>query len=226
MSTIRVDLHCHTRYSFDSSMPPEVLVDRCVRRGIGALAVTEHNNIDGALAVRKIAPFKVIIAEEIKTNQGEIIGLFLNEAVPRGLTPQETVARIKSQGGLAAVPHPFDRFRGGSRLKERALELVAGDIDIMEAFNCRTTLLRDSERAEAFGRAHGHVLGVGSDAHTPYEIGGGYVEMEDFDLRSPQEFLAKLREGTIVAKRANPLVHVPTRVVKSIRQLGRLLHRR
>jgi hypothetical protein len=223
LTTIRVDLHSHTRYSFDSSMPPEVLVDRCVRRGIGALAVTEHNNIDGALAVQQIAPFKVIIAEEIKTNQGEIIGLFLKQPIPRGLTPEETVARIKSQGGLAAIPHPFDRFRSGSAIKRRALESVADDIDIMEAFNCRTTLLRDSERAEAFGREHGMALGVGSDSHTPFEIGGGYVEMEDFDLRSPQDFLAKLREGTIVAQRANPLVHVPTRLVKSIRQVRRLL---
>lgn len=226
MSTIRVDLHSHTRYSFDSSMPPEVLVDRCVRRGIGALAVTEHNNIDGALAVQKIAPFKVIVAEEIKTAQGEIIGLFLKEAVPRGLTPQETVARIKSQGGLVAVPHPFDRFRSGSVIKQRALELIVGDIDILEAFNCRTTLLRDSERAEAFGRAHNLALGVGSDSHTPLEPGGGYVEMDDFDIRSPQEFLAKLREGRITGRRANPLVHVPTRMVKSIRQLRGLVRRR
>lgn len=199
-------------------MPTEVLVDRCVRRGITCLAVTEHNTITGALAVQRIAPFKVIVGEEIKTNMGEIIGLFLKEEVPRGLSPQETIARIKAQGGLVAVPHPYDRFRG-SRLNERVLELVADEIDIMEAFNARTTLLRDSERAEAFGRAHGHALGAGSDSHTPIEVGGVAIEMEDFDLRDPQEFLHKLRESRIVGARANPLVHVPTRIVKVLRTL-------
>ena len=189
---VRVDLHSHTRYSFDSAMPPAVLVDRCVRRGITCLAVTEHNTIAGALAVREIAPFKVIVGEEIKTNRGEIIGLFLREEVPRGLSPQETVERIRSQGGLVAVPHPYDRFRG-SRLKEEVLDLLADQFDIMEAFNARTTLLRDSQRAEAFGRAHGHALGIGSDSHTPIEIGGAYIEMEDFNLRDTVEFLEKLR---------------------------------
>ena len=202
-------------------MPIDILVDRCVRRGVNCLAVTDHNTIQGALAVQQIAPFKVIIGEEIKTNQGEIIGLFLKDEIPRGLSPQETIARIKEQGGLVDVPHPYDRFRG-SRLKEQALQEVAGQIDIMEAFNARTTLLRDSDRAEAFGRTHGHALGAGSDSHTPIEVGGIGIEMEDFDLRSPQEFLGCLRESRIVGERACPLVHVPTRLVKIVRSLKAL----
>lgn len=220
MSFLHVDLHSHTRFSFDSSMPPEVLVDRCVKKGITCLAVTEHNNIAGAVYVQQIAPFKVIIGEEIKTDHGEIIGLFLKEEVPRDLSPAETVERIHRQGGLAAVPHPFDRFRG-SRLDEEWLVKLAGQIDITEAFNCRTTLLRDSERAEDYGRRRGHALGIGSDSHTPIEVGGAHIEMEDFDLRDPQEFLAKLRQGRLVGQRANPLVHVPTRLVKTIRSLRR-----
>ncbi|MSQ27207.1 MAG: PHP domain-containing protein [Dehalococcoidia bacterium] len=219
---LHVDLHSHTRFSFDSSMPPEVLVARCVSRGITCLAVTEHNNIDGARYVQQIAPFKVIVGEEIKTDQGEIIGLFLTEEVPRDLTPEETLDRIHRQGGLAAVPHPYDRFRG-SRLTETALNKFAGQIDITEAFNCRTTLLRDSQRAEDYGRRRGHALGIGSDSHTPSEIGGAHIEMEDFDLRDPQEFLAKLRQGRLVGQRANPLVHVPTRLVKTMRSVKRLL---
>lgn len=218
---IRVDLHSHTRYSWDCAMPPEVLVQRCIQRGVTCLAVTDHNTIAGGIAVQQIAPFRVIVGEEIKTRQGEIIGLFLSQEVPRGLSPQETVARIRSQGGLVAVPHPYDRFRG-SRLDSQVLDLLADDIDIMEAFNARTTLLRDSTRAEAFGRAHGHVLGIGSDSHTPIEVGGAYIEMEEFDLRSPGEFLEKLRQGTMVARRANPLVHLPTRIVKTLRALRRL----
>ena len=201
-------------------MPAEVLVERAVEQGIGCLAVTEHNNIEGALAVKKIAPFKVIIGEEIKTNRGEIIGLFLQEEVPRGLSPFETIDRIRDQGGLVEVPHPFDRFRR-TRLDADALRAIASEIDIMETFNSRTTLLRDSARAEAFGRTNGHVFGVGSDAHTPLEVGRAYLEMEDFDLRSPLEFLDKLRSGRLVCRRANPLVHVPTRVVKTIRSVKR-----
>lgn len=201
-------------------MPAEVLVQRAVEQDIACLAVTEHNNIEGALAVKKIAPFKVIVGEEIKTNRGEIIGLFLQEEVPRGLSPYETIDRIRDQGGLVLVPHPFDRFRR-NRLDADALRAIASEIDIMEAFNSRTTLLRDSARAEAFGRIHGHAFGVGSDAHTPLEVGRAYLEMEDFDLRSPLEFLEKLRSGRLVCRRANPLVHLPTRVVKTIRSVKR-----
>ena len=217
---IHVDLHCHTRYSWDSAMPPGVLVDRCIRRGITCLAVTDHNNIDGALAVQKIAPFKIIVGEEIKTAEGEIIGLFLKEPVPRGLSPEETLERIHRQGGIASVPHPYDHFRR-SVIKETALNRIVGQVDIMEAFNCRTTLLRDSERAEALGRRFNLPLGTGSDSHTPVEVGGAYIEMEDFDLRSPQEFLEKLRAGRRYGKRANPLVHVPSSVVKLIRRFKR-----
>jgi len=106
-------------------------------------------------------------------------------------------------------------------LDSDALKQIAGEIDIMEAFNARTTLLQDSARAEDFGRTHGHAFGIGSDSHTPLEVGGAYLEMEDFDLRSPLEFLEKLRSGRLVCRRANPLVHLPTRVVKTLRVLKR-----
>ena len=217
---IHIDLHCHTQYSIDSLMPTEVLIDRCVQRGISCLAVTEHNNIDGALAAQKIAPFKIIVGEEVRTSEGEIIGLFLNQGIPRGLSPEETIARIRAQGGLVAVPHPCDRFRNG-RLTEAALRRIAGEVDIMEAFNARTTLLRDSDRAEAIGRRYGHILGIGSDSHTSFEVGGAYIEMEDFDLRDHAEFLEKLRHGRLVGQRANPLVHLPTRAAKLLRALKR-----
>ncbi len=197
-------------------MPLEVIIDRCVRRGIDCIAVTDHDKIEGALEMQKLAPFKVIVGEEVKTNEGEIIGLFLKERVPPLLTAAETIERIHQQGGLTYVPHPFDRIRGG-RLKEEVLEEVYEGIDIMEAFNSRTTLLRDSEKAKAFGRAKNMPLGAGSDSHTPIEIGGAYVEMPDFE--GPNDFLDCLREGRIVGKRANPLVHVPTRIVRTLKRL-------
>lgn len=213
---IKVDLHLHTKYSKDCAMPLEVIIDRCVRRGIDCIAVTDHDNIAGALKVEKLAPFRVIVGEEVKTRQGEIIGLFLKEEVPPGLSARETVARIHQQGGLTCVPHPFDRVRKG-RLREDVLAAIYEQIDIMEAFNSRTTLLRDSEKAEAFGRARNMPLGAGSDSHTPMEIGGAYVLMPEFD--GPADFLDCLREGTVVGERATPLVHVPTRIVRWLKKM-------
>lgn len=197
-------------------MPLEVVIDRCVRRGIDCIAVTDHDNIDGALKMQQIAPFKVIVGEEVKTLQGEIIGLFLKERIASLLTAEETVDRIHEQGGLTCVPHPFDRIRKG-RLQENVLNELHSQIDIMEAFNCRTTLLRDSEKAMAFGIEHDMALGVGSDSHTPVEIGGAFVEMPDFE--GPHDFLGCIRSGRLAGRRANPLVHVPTRIMRTLKKL-------
>ena len=100
----------HTHYSPDSGMSPETLVAKCQKAGLNLIAVTDHNTIDGALAVRSLAPFTVIIGEEVGSAEGEITGLFLTETIPRGLPPVETARRIKDQGGLVSIPHPFDRF--------------------------------------------------------------------------------------------------------------------
>jgi predicted metal-dependent phosphoesterase TrpH len=214
---MRVELHTHTHFSRDGLTSPEVFVERYVRAGIDCVAVTEHGNIQGALEVRRIAPFKVIIAEEIKTTEGEIIGLFLKEEVPRDLTPEETVRAIRQQGGLVCVPHPFDRFRF-SPLREEALLRIVGEVDIIEAFNARNLLQRDNERAARFAAEHGKLMSAGSDAHTPGEIGLAYVEMPDFE--GPQEFLAALAKGRIVGRRASPLVHFLSTLAKVRRRLG------
>ena len=215
---IRVDLHLHTTYSRDSATPLSVVIDRCQRRGINCLAVTDHNTISGALELQRHAPFQVIVGEEINTLDGEIIGLFLTAEIPRGLSGRETAARIHRQGGLVCIPHPFDRVRR-RRITEQALYDLIPQIDILEAFNPRTTLLRDSERALSFGRAHGLALGAGSDAHTPVEIGGAYVEMREF--KDPQDFLEAVKGGQVAGRRANPLVHLPTRVTRLLKALRR-----
>ena len=193
-------------------------MDRYVRAGINCVAVSEHNNIEGALEVRRIAPFKVIVAEEIKTTEGEIIGLFLEEEVPKGLTPEETVRAIRGQGGLVCVPHPFDRLRR-SPLREEALLRIIGDVDIIEAFNSRTTLKGDNERAARFAAEHGKPMSAGSDAHTAGEIGLAYVEMPDFE--GAEDFLAALEKGRIVGRRASPVVHVFSTLAKVRTRLGR-----
>jgi hypothetical protein len=215
---LKADLHTHTHYSRDCWTSPERYVRRCLKVGINCVAITDHNSMEGALAVQRIAPFKVIVAEEIKTTEGELVGLFLKEAIPRGLTPEETIERVKAQGGLVSLPHPFDRIRR-EPLRGPARERVLGHLDVIEVFNSRTSLRRDSERARRLAEELGLPMSAGSDAHSPWEIGAAYVEMPDFD--GPQEFLEALRQGRIVGRRSNPLVHVLSTLAKVRSRLGR-----
>ncbi len=190
---------------------------RCLKLGINCLAVTEHNNVEGALAVQRVAPFKVIVAEEIKTVEGELTGLFLKETIPPNLTPEETIERVKAQGGLVSLPHPFDRVRR-EPLRETARERILSRLDIIEVFNSRTTFRSDNERARRLAEELGLPMGAGSDAHSPWELGTTYVEMPDFE--GPQEFLEALRQGRVVGRRANPLVHAISTLAKLRWRLG------
>lgn len=202
---LRADLHVHTCYSKDSTSPPEKIVRRCLEIGINCLAVTDHNTISGALEVKRIAPFTVIIGEEMLTTCGEIIGLFLTEEIPKRLSPEETVARIKAQGGLVCIPHPCDRFRPHSRLRRDALERIMPDIDLIEVFNARTLALRDSARALQLAQSHGLPGTAGSDAHVVKEIGRSFMELPEFN--DIEHFQLALREGRVFGQRTSPLVH-------------------
>ncbi len=202
---LRADLHLHTNASPDSQVTPEALVKTCQKKGINCIAVTDHNTMDGVAAVERIAQFKVIPAEEIKTSEGEIIGYFLKEAIPARLSPEETVTRIKAQGGLVAVPHPFDRLRR-EPLREAALRRVLPQIDIIEALNARVTIAGHNRKAAEFAGEHGLACSAGSDAHSLMELGTAYVEMPEFE--TPAEFLESLREGTLCGGRSIPLVHL------------------
>ena len=200
---------------------PRKVVETAAQRGLGALCVTDHNGLANALALSKMPglPVKVIPSEEVKTSEGEIIGYFLSELVPKGLTPEETVKRIKGQGGLVAVPHPFDSMRSGSRLRTPALDRLvqAGMVDILEVFNARAAKAEDNERALEYAKAHGLAMSAGSDAHTLIEIGRAYVEMPPFD--GPEEFLAGLREGTVHGTLSSTLIHLGStwaKVVKTV----------
>lgn len=141
---LKGDFHMHTHYSPDSDMSPERLVRKCVKVGLNCIAVTDHNTVDGALRVREIADFTVIIGEEVGTADGEVTGLFLTETIPRGLSAVETVKRIKEQGGLVSVPHPFDRFRSGV-ITQAGLEAVLPYTDVVEVFNSRNNLDADNQ---------------------------------------------------------------------------------
>ena len=214
---MRVDLHMHTHFSPDSEMSPETLVKRCVKVGLDCIAVTDHNTIEGAKDVERIAPFTVIVGEEVKSSDGEITGLFLEELVPRGLSPLETVKRIKDQGGLVSIPHPYDRFRS-SVITPGGIEEVLPYADIVEIFNSRNSLDADNRKAVELADEHGLLTSGVSDAHTPMELGRTYVEMADFD-GTPEDFKRALAQGTIVARKTSPLIHVLTALTKAKRRV-------
>ena len=214
---LKTDLHMHTHYSPDSMMSPEDLVSRCLKVGLSCIAVTDHNTIEGALEVQRIAPFTVIIGEEVKSAEGEITGLFLKEEIPRGLAPVETARRIKEQGGLVSLPHPFDRFRR-SVINPRALEEILPYSDIVEVFNSRNNLDADDRKAYEFAQKHGLLASGVSDAHTPVELGRTYVEMTEFD-GTPEGLKAALAQGRIVARRTSPLIHVVSTLTKLKKRL-------
>jgi predicted metal-dependent phosphoesterase TrpH len=196
---MKADLHAHTHFSRDALTSVETFARRYQQAGIDCVAVSDHNNIDGALAVREGAAFRVIVSEEIKSSEGEIIGLFLRETVRKGLTPEDTVRAIRDQGGLVLVPHPYDRLRR-SPLRPEALLRIMKDIDIIEVFNSRTVFAADNERSRRLATEHGKLMSAATDAHTPWEIGLTYVEMPAFE--GPGEFLVALGRGTITARRS------------------------
>jgi predicted metal-dependent phosphoesterase TrpH len=201
---IKADLHVHTCYSIDCLSPLEQIVRRCLKLGINCISVADHNTIAGALKLREIAPFKVIVAEEVLTPVGEIMGLFLSEAVPRGLSPQETISRIRSQGGLVAIPHPFGRSLPWNANPLTSTEVLS-QVDIIETFNSRTPLSSSNARAWKLAKEHGKAASAGSDAHTLGEIGRAYVEMPEFD--GPDDFLNSLAQGKIFGRKSSYLAH-------------------
>jgi len=185
-------------------MPLEKIISRCQEVGVNCIALCDHGTTEGALKMREIAPFPVIVAEEVLTPYGEIMGMFLEETIPSGLSVAETISRIRAQGGLVCIPHPFDTFRH-SALRRQIIEEIADQIDIFEVLNARGVLGRDSAKARAFAAKHGIIRSAGSDAHTPREIGNAYVEMPEFKGRD--DFLKALEKGKISGRRTNPLIH-------------------
>ncbi len=200
---IDVDLHMHTDHSYDCATPVEVLLAEARGRGLGAIAVTDHNEISGALEARaKADGFKVIVGEEIKTaEQGEVIGLFIEEKIPRGLTLAATIAEIKRQGGLVYVPHPFDRMHSVPDYEH--LLPVLDDVDAIEVFNPRIAITEFNEEAVRFAAKYRIAAGAGSDAHVPQGLGSVRIRMRDFE--GPEEFRQSLRDADIIRNPASLL---------------------
>jgi predicted metal-dependent phosphoesterase TrpH len=216
---IEVDLHMHTDHSGDCATPVDVLIQTARDRGLGAIAITDHNEVSGALEARKLAEelgdIKVIVAEEVKTaEQGEVIGLFLEEKIPKGLTMAETIAEIRRQGGLVYVPHPFDRFHSVPDY-EHLLDIVE-EIDLLEVFNPRVALTSFNEEAVRFATKYRIVPAAGSDSHVAQGLGSVRQRIHDFD--GPAEFLEAMRDADITRKHKN-LVYVQT--LKFLQTTGR-----
>ena len=216
---IEVDLHMHTDHSGDCATPVDVLINTARDRGLGAIAITDHNEVSGAIEARKLAEelgdIKVIVAEEVKTaEQGEVIGLFLEEKIPKGLTMAETIREIRAQGGLVYVPHPFDRFHSVPDY-EHLLDMVE-EIDLLEVFNPRVAVTSFNEEAVRFARKYRIVPAAGSDSHVAQGLGSVRQRIHDFD--GPAEFLEAMRDADITRKHKN-LVYVQT--LKFLQTTGR-----
>ena len=210
--TLKGDFHMHTFYSHDCMTSPEALVRRCNDVGLDCIAVTDHNSLAGAQAVKAVAGFTVILGEEIKSTAGEITGLFLTEEIPAGLPPIETAKRIKDQGALVSVPHPFSGY-GRSSLAEGSVTELLPYVDIIETFNARTMSPASNALARAFAKEHGLAATAVSDAHTLRELGRTFTELPDFD-GTPEGFKEALGEARLTERPAGRFVHVYSTINK------------
>lgn len=195
LGSVRVDLHTHTMWSGDSTTTPDEFAASLSASGLDVVCITDHNAITGAVELADLLECRVIVGEELRTAAGEIIGLFLTERVPMGISHLEAARAIRDQGGVVYIPHPFDPMR--NNLTETALyELAEADlIDAVEVVNAKTSLRSLNRRAAEFAAEFGIVAGAGSDAHVPEALGAAWVEIDDFS--TPMEFLVALGGGTV-----------------------------
>lgn len=207
-------MHIHTKYSKDGFLTANQLVRSCRKKGLNSIAICDHNTIKGALEFKNEVNVKIIVGEEIETEQGEIIGLFLKDEVPSGLSVLKTIEMIKEQGSIVYVPHPFDGFRK-SMIGITVLERIVDKIDVIEVFNSRSLFMQANENALRFAKQHNIIPAVGSDAHTEYEVGNAYIEMEDFS--SNDEFLTNLKSARLFTRRTPPFVRVKVKTMKILR---------
>jgi predicted metal-dependent phosphoesterase TrpH len=211
------DFHIHTRFSRDSILSEEKFIEKAIERGLTHVAVTNHNNVEGAIAVRdKVAELgltdrlTVILGEEVSTADGEVVGLFLTRTIPRGLSANETADEIHRQGGLVSIPHPFDPFRG-SHIREGPLRNLAEmrKIDAIEVFNCRVTFQRHNQEAAEFAHRY-EIPGIAaSDSHSSFEVAMAFNAMPAFE--TADELRAALRQNDWHASRSTVLIHATTR---------------
>ena len=213
-----IDLHCHTRGSFDSLSAPKDVVKAAASRGLTHLAITDHDRIDAALEARDIAPpgLMIIVGEEVKTRDGDMICTFLERAIPPGLSAVETISAAREQGGLVGLPHPFDRLRG-SILRDPSMAHVVDAVDWVETHNARL-VGKGNEQALEFARERGLPGVAVSDAHSIMEVGVAFSVLEG-DPSTPAGLLAALPPVDIVPGRATMFVRLWTPIAKGVNRL-------
>ena len=215
---VRIDLHVHTRHSHDSAAPVSSVLQRCRDSGLGLVAITDHDNIRGGLEARELGGLPVIVGEEIKSAKGDIIGLFLEEPVPPKLPPLETVKRVKAQGGLVGIPHPFDRIRPTAMGRKALLEILPF-VDFLEGYNAHTLLPMDNRRGVEFAEDHSLPVVSCSDSHSALELGRTYTEVPAAELDgTPEGLMRAIRAGTCMGRRP-PLWLLPTPALAKARKL-------
>ena len=217
MSTLRVEFHCHTIFSKDSLTKPEQLVNAARKKGLQRVIVTDHNSIGGALRAQKIAPELVIVGEEIMTTRGEILAAFVTEEIPARLTPRETIKRLRDQGAVISVAHPYDRLRKGAWEEPELLKIV-DDVDALEVFNARCLYAEDNATALAFAESHGKLATVGSDGHITYEYGHATLHMQPFE--GAGDFFEALKTATRETSSSPFWVHLFSSYAKFLRKRG------
>jgi predicted metal-dependent phosphoesterase TrpH len=214
--TILIEFHCHTNASKDSLTRPQDLVDACRRKGIDRVVVTDHNTIAGARAARALDPERVIVGEEIMTTRGEILAAFVLEEIPTGLTPQETIRRLKDQGAFISVSHPFDEWRSGAWKEADLLEILP-EVDAIEVYNSRCMLPRFNRAARRFAEKHDLAGTVGSDAHAAFELGQSLMVLEPFE--GPEGLRRVIRAGIPRVKWSPPWVHLASRYASTYKKV-------
>ncbi|HOA21182.1 MAG TPA: PHP-associated domain-containing protein [Anaerolineaceae bacterium] len=214
---VKAEFHCHTRYSPDSLMSLEALLLNCRKKGIGKVAVTDHNRLAGALKAHEMAPDLVIVSEEIMTTEGEILAYFLTEEIPEGLHPLEVVRRLREQNAFISVAHPFDPYRG-SRWQKETLESLAPHLDGIEVFNARCVENAFNQKALAFAQEFALPQMVGSDAHSTFELGRAVLFLPDFS--SADTLRVSLRSAEKQTRRSASIVHFVSTWAKLVKSTG------
>lgn len=218
LKKLRVELHVHTRYSKDSLVDINRLLAHCRKIGLDRIAITDHNEIAGALEAYAIDPDRVIVGEEIQTTQGELLGYYMQERIPAGLEPWEVIRRLRSQGAVISVAHPFDSHRR-QQWEWNELIKIARSVDAIETYNSRCLTEEPNQRAALFARDHHLPATVGSDAHSLFEIGRATLLLSLFD--DPDEFKAALEKAVIEVRLSPAYVHLFSRyaaITKKIRE--------